>query len=388
MTQKVSITLPKLGESIVSATIVQILKKEGDIVERDEPLFEVSTDKVNSEIPSSVSGKIEKICVKEAQEVSVGDELAIIKTDEKLVEEKKEEQVHTEPKSSREKIDYFSPVVLKLAKENHIKMQELENIQGTGEGGRVTKKDINAYIDSKKGKISTSDAVEVVTMSTMRKTIADNMVKSFYQAPHAYLFTEVDVTDLLSFIEKNKRDFLTSHNVKLSITSFLALAISQAAAEFPFVNSSVQDNKILVKKNINLGLAVNIKEGLVVPVLKSCNKLTLLDVAKQIGEISSRAKKGHLDLKEMQEGTITLTNFGMTGIMTGLPIIRYPEAAIVGAGAIQKRYRALKEQSTPSLRSVMMISLSFDHRAFDGIYACSFLNKVKDILEKKSFQEK
>jgi len=387
MSQKVSITLPKLGESIVSATIVQILKKEGDRVEKDEPLFEVSTDKVNSEIPSTVTGKVVKISVKEAEEVSVGDELAIILTDEKIVDEKIEENIEKKLKPSREKIEYFSPAVLKLAKENHIKMQELETIPGTGEGGRVTKNDVKKYINSKKGIASSSDTEQVITMSPMRKAIADNMVKSFYQAPHAYLFTEVDVTELLHFIEKNKREFLTKHQVKLSITSFLAISISQAAIEFPYVNASVQQDKILLKKNINLGLAVNIKEGLVVPVIKKCNKLSLLEIAKQIGEISTRAKKAELDLKEMQEGTITLTNFGMSGIITGLPIIPFPEVAIIGAGAIHKRFRAIDGKQTPSLRSVMMISLSFDHRAFDGIYACSFLNKVKDILEKKHLQE-
>ena len=387
MTQKVSIYLPKLGESIVSATIVKILKKEGDKIEKDEPLFEVATDKVNSEIPSTISGKIIKICVISGEEVSVGDELAVITSDEKILKEKIDDNVYLKPNPSREKIEYFSPAVLKLAKENHINMHELENIEGTGDGKRVTKKDIKNYIELKRNEEVFPEDVEVIHMSSMRKKIADNMVKSFYQAPHAFLITEVDVTDLLRYIEKNKRDFLNTHNIKLSITSFLALAVSKAAEEFSLVNSSVQGDKILVKKNINLGFAVNVKEGLVVPIINNCNKLSLLEIAKKIGDIANRAKKGQLDIKEMQKGSITITNFGMTGILEGLPIIRFPEVAIVGAGAIHKRYRSLNENHEPSLRSVIKISLSFDHRAFDGIYACSFLNKIKDILEKKYLQE-
>ena len=376
MTKEFTLVLPKLGESIVSATIVQILKKEGEEIQKDEPIFTVTTDKVTSEIPSPVGGRIQRVFVVEGQEIQVGEALAMILTEEDILEKKGPENFSE--KILPETTTFFSPAVLEIAKQHHVSMQELQKIQGTGEEGRVTKKDLRQYLTT----LPTDEDTEIVKMSPMRKIIAENMVKSFYQAPHAYLMTEIDVTEVMKYIEVKKREFLSKYRIKISITSFLAYAISRAAQEFSFFNASVKNDTIYKKKNVNLGIAISIKEGLVVPVIKKSNTLSLTEIVQHISDFSSRAKKAKLFSEEMQEGSITLTNFGMTGVMMGLPIIRYPEVAIIGAGAIQKKQ--IYPQTT--LRSVLMLTLAFDHRVADGIYACSFLNKIKEILEHNKFQ--
>lgn len=385
MSKQIPILLPKLGESILSATIVQVLKQPGQKVEKDEALFEVATDKVNSEIPSPVSGILIKIAVQIGEEVQVGDTLAIIDT-EQVSDVTKQEPEAIFAKEEEETVEFLSPLVLQLAKQYHITMQELQSIQGTGKANRVTKKDVLDYLARKSSQFPSSQDVEILPMSSMRKTIADNMVKSFYTAPHASLMTEVDVTNIVSLIENKKRDLL-KQDIKLSITSFLSYALAQAAKAFPLVNSSVDKDTIIVKKSIHLGLAVNIKEGLLVPIIKNAHNLTLLQFCERIQDLSSRAKKAELQLFELQDGTITLSNFGMTGIQMGIPIIRYGEVAIIGAGAIQKKWCFMGEDHPPTLRSILTLSFSFDHRAFDGIYACGFLHAMKEILEKKHFQD-
>jgi 2-oxoglutarate dehydrogenase E2 component (dihydrolipoamide succinyltransferase) len=393
MTEEYQVTLPKLGESIVSATIVQWFKKEGDQINLDEPLLEVSTDKVNSEIPSPVSGVLHKILASPDQELQVGELLAVIQMKQgpagdgprMTVEVKRE----TAPASS-EMQGFFSPALLRLARENNISYDELEKIPTSGAGGRLSKRDLELYIESRtapKNKPcpmmtkTVSADVERVKMTGMRKAIADNMVRSFYEAPHATLITEVDVTSIMQVIQQEKEAFLAKHGSKLTITSFVARAISKALKEYPYLNSSLEDDTIVVKKFVNLGIAVSVDQGIMVPVVKNCQDLGMPELAKAIGDVSSRARTGKLNPADVQDGTITLTNFGISGVMMGIPIIRYPEVAILGLGAIQRKVVAL-EDDTMAIRSMIHVSLTFDHRVIDGMYGCGFLNSLKEHLEK------
>ena len=390
MTEEYQVTLPKLGESIVSATIVQWFKKEGDQINLDEPLLEVSTDKVNSEIPSPVSGVLQKILASPDQELQVGELLAVIQ----MLQGSTEERVTVEVKreiapAGSEMQGFFSPALLRLARENNISLDELEKIPTSGAGGRLSKKDLELYIESRTTKpcpmMGKSLPTERIKMTGMRKAIADNMVRSFYEAPHATLITEVDVTAIMQVIQKEKEAFLAEHGSKLTITSFVARAISKALKEYPFLNSSLEDDTIVVKKFVNLGIAVSVDQrgmqGIMVPVVKNCQDQSLSELAKAIGDVSARARSGKLNPADVQDGTITLTNFGISGVMMGIPIIRYPEVAILGLGAIQKKVVAL-DDDTMAVRSVMHISLTFDHRVIDGMYGCGFLNSLKEHLEK------
>ena len=350
----IEVFLPKLGESIVSATIARIIKKEGDSIRKDEPLMEVTTEKLTSEIPSPETGVVKQISVAENQEVQVGDLIAIIETEE-------------EPQD----IFFFSPAVLRLAEERKISKDELKSL-AKKLGRRVTRQDLNE-IEEK------ADNIQRIEMSTMRKKIADNMVKSFYQAPHATLITEVDVTDILEEIQKMKESFYAKHQTKLTITSFLAKAIASSLKEYPLINSSLEEETIVMKNFVNLGIAVNIKEGLVVPVLKDCEKKELSEIAVEIDRLASGARKGILSLDDLSGGSITLTNFGMGGVEIGIPIIRYPEVAIIAFGAIVKK--PVVKNNEIVIRSAANISLTFDHRVLDGMYGCGFLNELKNTLE-------
>lgn len=375
--KEIKINLPKLGESIVSATVVRWFKKIGDPIALDEPLLEVSTDKVNSEIPSPTAGILKEILAEPDQEVQVGEPLAILTTNTQG------SSVNIETPASVQSSmgttgseDVLSPAVLRLLKEKGIPLQEIDRIPRTGQGGRLTKKDIEDYSVPKK----VEEGTERVKMTGLRKAIADNMVKSFYEAPHASLVTEVDVTGIVSIIQEQKQSFQEKHGVKLSVTAFVAQAIAQAVKEFPLLNSSLDGDTIVMKHFVNLGIAVSVDQGVMVPVIRNIQNLSLPEVAKQISELALKTREHRLDPQEVKEGTITLTNFGMTGTMIGIPIIRYPEVAIVGLGAITKKVMVMPDDTT-AIGSVMWVSLTFDHRVLDGIYGCGFLNALKKHIE-------
>lgn len=394
------VTLPKLGESILSATIVQWFKKVGDRIEKDEPLLEVATDKVNSEIPSPAAGIIGEIFADVDVELDVGAPLAAIRTEGASSNEAQRPVSAPVLEKPREVVaassgctsSFFSPVVLKLAEEHRISMEELKKIPATGVGGRVSKRDLENYLESKKTapQVAVQEIIpehgtppaeiERVKMSTLRKAIADNMVRSFYEAPHATLITEVDVTDILKVIQKEKEAFFERHNAKLTITSFIGRAIGKALFAYPLLNSSLEKDTIVVKKFVNLGIAVSVPQGLIVPVVKNCEKLGLTTLAKKIHELSQKARSGGLALSDIQEGTISMTNFGMTGVLMGVPIIRYPEVAIIGIGAVHKKV-VVMENDQFGIRSMMHVSLTFDHRILDGIYGCEFLAQLKKHIE-------
>lgn len=365
MSDLLKIYLPKLGESILHATVVQWFKKVGDFVELDEPILEVSTDKVNSEIPSPYSGKIASIEVMIGQEAQVGQILAVISKAEKS-EIKKEEKCCN---------DLYSPSVLRLMKEKQLSFETAKQIPRTGMDGRLTKKDVEAFEPLK----SIGDT-ERVKMSALRKAIADNMVRSFYEAPHATLATEVDVTSIVKTIQKDKESFQQKYGAKLTITAYVAQAITKSLQSYPLLNASLEGDTILMKRFVNLGIAVSVSEGVIVPVIRDCHKLELSEISQQIANLAQKARERELHSSDVQEGTITMTNFGMTGTMIGVPIIRYPEVAIVGLGAITRKVVPMPDDSI-AIRSILWISLTFDHRVLDGLYGCGFLNELKKQLE-------
>ncbi len=380
------IRLPKLGESIVSATVIQWFKQVGDRVALDEPLLEVSTDKVNSEIPSPTAGILVEILAQPNEELPVGGALAVIETEGGLVHEAKESPACVEkpPQCGAAREDFLSPSVMRLLQEKGISLSEIDQIPRTGEGGRLTKKDVEHYSASlKKTSAETSSSqkeTERVKMSSLRKAIADNMVRSFYEAPHASLMTEVDVTGLVKQIGEQKSAFFEQHGAKLSITAFVAQGIARALQTYPLINASLEGDTIVVKRFVNLGIAVSVDQGVMVPVIHGCEKLSLPEIAQHVARLAEKARSGSLALEDIGEGTITMTNFGMTGTMIGVPIIRHPEVAIVGLGAITRKVAVMPDDSM-AIRSVMWISLTFDHRVLDGIYGCGFLNALKHALE-------
>ncbi|HSX25709.1 MAG TPA: dihydrolipoamide acetyltransferase family protein [Chlamydiales bacterium] len=373
MSEAIKITLPKLGESIVSATVVQWFKKVGDRVELDEPLLEVSTDKVNSEIPSPVAGILQQILAQPSQELLVGEVLAVVSTSTAMPACAAVVSPAPAPAAaSGEMGDFLSPSVMRVLNEKGIALSEINQIPRTGQGGRLTKKDVEDY--------KKCPNTERVRMTSLRKAIADNMVRSFYEAPHASVITEVDVTNLVKIIQEQKQPFLQKHGSKLTITPFVARAMTRALQAFPLINASLDGDTILMKRFVNLGIAVSVEQGVMVPVIRSCQQLSLPEIAKQIAELAEKARSHTLAPQDVQEGSITLTNFGMTGTLIGIPIIRYPEVAIVGLGAITKKVMAMADE-TIAIRSTMMVSLTFDHRVLDGLYGCGFLNELKKHLE-------
>ena len=385
MSDEVEIKLPKLGESIVSATIVQWFKKVGDPVKLDEPLLEVSTDKVNSEIPSPVSGKVSKILADPEQELDVGAPLAMIITKEGSVSEEAiatPAESPTQSKDTPSKKGFFTPVVLKIAQEKGLDLSELENIPATGAGGRLSKRDLENYLQNRVAAPSAASVggEERVKMSTMRKMIADAMVRSFYEAPHATLVNEVDVTKLIKYLKVNKESFQKENGYKLTITSYIAKAIGEGIKKFPMINASLEGDTIVIKKNVNLGIAVSVEQGILVPVIADCHTRSVTEIAQEVAALSDKARKGNLKPDQVKEGTFTMTNFGMSGVLIGTPIIRQPEVAILGVGAINKKVVALEDDSV-AIRSIMNLSLSIDHRVIDGMYGCGFLAEVKHYLE-------
>jgi 2-oxoglutarate dehydrogenase E2 component (dihydrolipoamide succinyltransferase) len=387
MSEEIKITLPKLGESIVSATVVQWFKKVGDSVSLDEPLLEVSTDKVNSEIPSPAAGLLSQILALPDQELQVGEPLAVIAINATAPVAAVATVYHSAPAvatNSSENEDFISPSVMRLLREKGIALSDIDRIPHTGQGGRLTKKDVESYVPSKSScpmqkSVETAD-IERVKMTAMRKAIADNMVRSFYEAPHASLVTEVDVTAILKIIQDQKQSFFQKTGAKLTITAFAARAIAQALQSYPLINSSLDSDTIVMKKFVNLGIAVSVDQGVMVPVIKNCQLLSLPQISKQIGDLAEKTRNHSLGPNDVKDGTITLTNFGMTGIQIGIPIIRYPEVAIVGLGAVTKKVVAMPDDSI-AIRSIMMVSITFDHRVLDGIYGCGFLNELKKRLE-------
>jgi 2-oxoglutarate dehydrogenase E2 component (dihydrolipoamide succinyltransferase) len=443
-----------MGESIMEATILRWLKKPGDMVALDETILEIATDKVDSEIPSPVAGRLEKILFDENAVVPVGQTIAVIATEAKKseikengstpprkeapVEQKKEVPVQKtevrEPPVSRSQVPYvpvpstqsqplpansggrfYSPLVRNIATSEGIAQEELDQISGSGQGGRVTKTDILSYLQDRSQpqqktsttpvEQSTSESVsaksqtvqstksptpsldgstEIIEMDRMRKLIAEHMVRSKHTSPHVTSFVEVDVTDLVLWRDKIKDDFQKKYGEKITYTPIFIEAVVKAIRDFPMINISVDGDSIILKKNINIGMAAALPSGnLIVPVIRNADGYNLMGLTKAVNDLAARARTNKLKPEEIQDGTFTLTNVGTFGNVMGTPIINQPQVAILAAGAIRKKPGVVE---TPfgdliAVRHYMFLSLSYDHRVVDGFLGGSFVRKVADYLE-------
>lgn len=433
----IEVLLPAMGEGIIEATLISWMKNEGDSVAIDENLIEVATDKVNSEVPSTTSGILHKKLFGENDVIAVGKPFAIISTggeastspepkmEDKTIEEPKVEKIVKEEigkieqsiSSHESKLvsnedRFYSPLVMNIAREEGINQAELDNVPGTGQNGRVTKDDILAYINARKSGSSLSEStivtsvktevkpttqivktevpvdfgpnVEVQKMDRMRKLIGEHMIKSVQTSPHVCSFVEADMTNVVVWRNKVKNKFKEKYGENLTFTPILIEAIAKALIEFPMVNSSVDGDNILLKKDINIGMAAALPDGnLIVPVIKNADMLNLLGLAKKVNDLGQRAKKNQLKPDEIQGGTYTMTNLGSFGNLFGTPIINQPQVAILGVGAIVKKPVVIEssEGDTIGIRSMMYLSHSYDHRIVDGMLGGTFVKRVAEILE-------
>ncbi len=431
--------MPKMGESIIEATIIKWHKNVGEKVEQDEILLEIATDKVDSEIPSPVSGVISQLLYSEGQVVAIdaliaiintGDEAADdtltspIKNDEIFVKEEDQpniidtpivEEVPFQPTPiapSVEKIEsksdkFYSPLVRNMAKEEKISMAELDALQGSGLGGRLTKNDVIKYISDKPTSLnpdavvnvvspsvqpektySVNRDVDIIEMDRMRKMISDHMVMSKRVSAHVTSFVEADVTNMVRWRNKYKDLYFEKYGEKITFTPLFVEAIVQALKDFPKINCSVIDDKIHVYKNLNIGMATALPNGnLIVPVIKNADYLNLAGLTKQVNDLATRARENKLKPDEVKDGTFTFTNIGGFGNIMGTPIINQPQAAILAFGAIQKKPAVLEtpEGDVIAIRQMMFMSMSYDHRIIDGYLGGSFLKRVADLIEAFDF---
>jgi 2-oxoglutarate dehydrogenase E2 component (dihydrolipoamide succinyltransferase) len=443
----VDLVMPKLGESIMEATILKWLKQPGDTVKTDETVLEIATDKVDSEVPSTASGVIEEIFYKVNDVVPVGAVIARIRTtadqpaagpsfvsappkQQETVNTKQEEPVEVETilsqpaaasasakaqSSNGSSNRFYSPLVLNIAASEGVSMAELETIPGTGNEGRVTKKDILQYVsDRKRGRVKSSafaetaagkqdtlvipvskvepstaittysGNVEIIEMDRMRKLIAEHMVRSKQTSPHVTSFTEADVTNLVMWRDRVKKEFEKREGTKITYTPLFIEAVVKCIKKFPLINSSVEGDKIIVKKDINIGMATAMPNGnLIVPVIKNADQLNLVGLAKQVNNLAENARNNRLRPDDTQGGTFTITNVGTFGSLMGTPIINQPQVAILAVGAIKKRPVVVETPHGDSIaiRHMMYLSLSYDHRIIDGSLGATFLTAVANELE-------
>ena len=374
------IIMPQLGESIAEGTLVKWLIPVGGVIEKDQSLLEVETEKVALEIPSPATGVLSEIVVKEGETVPVGTLLARIESTPPSEVINRVGGVvvrHMEP--AREGEEHHSPAVRRLAQEHGV---DLSQIKGTGAGGRVTKKDVQDFIAQKAEPAKTVSAPaessmgeDIVPLTQMRKTIAERMVKSRQTSAHVTTFFEADFTGIAKFRE--------THN--LTYLPFVIRAVTRAVRDVPIVNSSWSDRGIVIKKDMHIGIATAMEDGLLVPVVRHADRKGLTELAKEISDLAERARSKRLNPEEVQGGTFTITNHGGFGSLFSTPIIHQPQIAILGVGAIQKRAVVIEEAI--AVRSMGYLSLSFDHRVIDGATADHFMAKLKDCLEQSHWEQ-
>ena len=423
---QVELIMPKMGESVAEATVIKWLKNVGDTIEMDESVLEIATDKVDSEIPSSIEGVLVKQLFKEDDVVLVGQAVAIIdtnadatKTDEtpivskvevepsqELVKIEKiiEETIETTsiPKSS-DSNKFFSPLVRSIAQKEGISGSELESISGSGKNGRVTKKDILAYLSKRSTapatthKASNVSAVqitapsipvmegdEIIEMDRMRKMISDHMVMSKHVSPHVTSFVEADVTNIVNWRNKVKDEFLKREGEKITFTPIFVDAVVKAIKDFPMINVSVDGTNIIKRKHINVGMAAALPSGnLIVPVIKDADQKNMMGLTKTVNDLANRARTNNLKPDEISGGTFTLTNVGGFGNVMGTPIINQPQVAIMAVGSIVKKPAVIETEmgDVIAIRHKMFCSLSYDHRVVDGSLGGMFLRRFADYLE-------
>ena len=415
----VDVIMPKLGESITEGTILEWKKNIGDNIDRDETLLEISTDKVDSEIPSPAAGKIIEILYKVNDVVDVGTVIARIGGDSDKIEtpvvnekleqspteniispsaetvEKKDANINVHIRTKR----FYSPLVKSIASKEGINLQELESMSGTGQSGRVNKSDLLLYIEKKK---SNSNEVEhtkstnspltsnIEPMGHMRKMIASHMQKSRDTSVHVYSTSEVDVTSIVNFRNKNKEAFISKYQTSLTYTPFFIDSVIKAINEFPLINANIVDDKINHNANINIGVAVALPDNnLIVPVIKRSEEFNFLGLARSTADYALRAREGNLQPLEVKDSTFTITNPGIFGSLFGMGIINQPNVGLLSVGSIHKR-PVVKETEFGDIvvvRSMVYLTLAYDHRLIDGAYGTQFLSKVKDLLENFSTEQ-
>jgi len=415
----VEMVMPKMGESIMEGTILSWLKKEGDKIEQDESVLEVATDKVDTEVPATHAGTLKTILAKEGEVVEVGKPIALIETSVRLEDEVNNDPPEpvSEPHSSEKEIlqdvpaftslilgadspkekttdeRFYSPLVQSIAKAEKISPKELAQIPGTGKNGRVTKNDILAFVKERKTPVSEAGetyppveeaADEIIQMDRMRKMIAQRMLDSKNISAHVTSFVEADLTGIVLFRNKIKEEFRKKEGEGITFTPFFVMAIAKALRDFPMINISVEGDRIIKKKNINIGIAVALANGnLIVPVIKNADQYNLTGLSKKINDLAVRARENKLHADELKGGTYTLSNIGSFGNIMGTPIIVQPQVAILAVGTITKK-PAVIETPTGDLigiRHKMILSHSYDHRVVDGALGGMFVKKVADYLE-------
>lgn len=462
----VDLVMPKMGESIMEATILKWHKRPGDPVKMDETVLEIATDKVDTEVPSTAEGVLQELLYNVNDVVPIGTVIARIKTGAEAggqqptgngqpamgnTQSAGSQPAQQQPGVQQETVQqaaaptpatqlqtpnpnrFYSPLVLNIAAQEGVSMSELERIPGTGAEGRVSKKDILQYVsDKNSGNVSAgapaqqaqpappaqnaqvqqsrqpemaipmerveqkeesqnnqlatySGNVEIIEMDRMRKLIADHMVRSKHTSPHVTSFTEADVTNLVMWREKVKKDFEKREGTKITFTPLFIEAIVRCIKRFPLINSSIDGNKIIIKKDINIGMAAALPNGnLIVPVIKNADQLNLVGLAKQVNNLADNARNNKLKPEDIADGTFTLTNVGTFGSLMGTPIISQPQVAILAVGAIKKRPVVIETPHGDSIaiRHMMYLSMSYDHRIVDGSLGATFLTAVANELEK------
>ena len=437
---QIEIRLPKMGESVTEATITNWLKEIGETVSMDEPLVEVATDKVDNELPSEAAGVLIKRLFEKDQVVQVGDVIAIISTDgdSGSASAEPEKEVSATTVSAQEIITtndevvlltnktadgiekngpsgkFYSPLVRSIAEKENISMQELETLPGTGQDGRVTKKDILDYLQNrgtansvavtvnksevaapaqlgggavaahKEPVVTINEGDEIVEMDRMRKLISDHMVMSVHTSAHVTSYVEADVTNIVNWRNKVKKDFEKRENENITFTPIFMEAIVKAIKDFPLINVSVSGTSIIIRKNINIGMAAALPTGnLIVPVIKNADRLNLVGLTKEVNNLANKARSNKLKPEDIQGGTFTVTNVGTFGNIMGTPIINQPQVAILALGAIRKVPAVIEtpEGDFIGIRQKMFLSHSYDHRVVDGALGGKFVRRVADYLE-------
>ncbi len=449
----VNVIMPKLGESIMEATVLKWHKNVGDYIKNDETLLDIATDKVDSEVPSTAEGILEEILCKENDVIAIGSVIARIRTVVEVVEEveKVEKVERVEKVEGVEKVEevevveeveevmpyvpyqplsaniqpknesarFYSPLVMNIASQEGLPLSELEKIQGTGNDGRVTKKDILSYLENRNGNavieikepvngkqiipnytnnqpVETKPLpekyaepvitgnVEIIEMDRMRKLISEHMTRSKATSAHVTSFAEADVTNLVLWREKNKKEFEKREGEKITFTPLFIEAIVTCIKKFPMLNSSVVGDKIVIKKDVNIGMATALPNGnLIVPVIKNADQLNIIGVTKQVNRLVNSARIGKLQPTDTQDGTFTFTNVGTFGSLMGTPIINQPQVAILATGAIKKKPVVIETENGDgiAIRHMMFISMSYDHRIIDGGMGSRFLAAFVQALE-------
>jgi len=431
---KIEFKMPRLGESITEAAIITWFKDVGDPIEEDEMLLEVATDKVDSEVPSNISGTIVEILFEVNEVIKIGDTIAIIEGNGETVNSKPKKSIiskklefserkqkkavikpqtlqlqNTEKFSVSNSNTFFSPLIISIAKEHHISFEELARIPATGKEGRLRKSDVFQYIEEgrpyKFAQSLTQDPTayripqltfdkgkgKIVEMDRMRQMIADHMVYSKHTSPHVTAYVEADLTNMVMWRNINKKVFQEKYGEKLTFTPLFVEAVAKAIKDFPDINASVDGNNIIIKKDINIGMATALPSGnLIVPVVKNTDSKSLLELVKDVNLLASKARENNLQGDDIKGSTFTISNVGTFGSVMGTPIINQPEVAILALGIIKKRPEVIETENGDeiAIRSMMYLSLSFDHRVVDGFLGGSFVRRVADYFEQFDINRK